>query len=114
MKLTSIIKEIETSGVLNLKKFNPENPDVSIPGFGVMTRNDLRIDIIKRLNGVLKTAKRASQSNASYDLYKSLTSLLEPDGILLQMINTEIKVAEQLETLRKKGGQRENPIPKQF
>jgi len=123
-KLKTIIKEEVSSllserdyqygGLLDLNEFDPVDPEVHIIGFGSMTRSALRQDIVRRLQGALKTAKDASTGGSnSYDKFKSLEGVLEPNGVLLQQLKAEREIADQLEQLRSQGGRRAIPIPKQ-
>jgi hypothetical protein len=80
-----------------------------------MSRSSLRKEIATRLEGALKTATDAAAGGPnSYDKYKSLEGVLEDKGVLMLQIKAEQEIAEQLESLRKKGGRRAQPIPKQF
>ncbi len=102
-------------GLLDPDKFDPVDPEIHIRGFGTMSRSSLRTEIATRLEGALKTAKDASIGGPnSYDKYKSLEGVLEDKGVLMLQIKAEQEIAEQLESLRKKGGRRAQPIPKQF
>lgn len=123
-KLKTIIKEEVSSllserdyqygGLLDPNDFDPVDPEVHIIGFGSMTRSALRQDIVRRLQGALKTAKDASTGGSnSYDKFKSLEGVLEPNGVLMQQLKAEREIAEQLEQLRSQGGRRAIPIPKQ-
>ena len=124
-KIYTIIKEEVKSvlsersyrygGLLDPDKFDPVDPEIHIRGFGTMSRSSLRTEIATRLEGALKTAKDASVGGPnSYDKYKSLEGVLEDKGVLMLQIKAEQEIAEQLESLRKKGGRRAQPIPKQF
>jgi len=102
-------------GLLDPDKFDPVDPEIHIRGFGTMSRSSLRTEIATRLEGAMKTAKDASIGGPnSYDKYKSLEGVLEDKGVLMLQIKAEQEIAEQLESLRKKGGRRAQPIPKQF
>jgi hypothetical protein len=80
-----------------------------------MNRSSLRKEIATRIEGALKTASDASAGGPnSYDKYKSLEGVFEDKGVLMLQIKAEIEIAEELEKLRKKGGRRAQPIPKQF
>ena len=124
-KLKTIVKEEVTSllserdykygGLLDPTNFDPVDPEVHIIGFGSMTRSALRQEIVRRLQGALKTAKDAATGGSnSYDKFKSLEGVFEDKGVLMLQIKAEIEIAEELEKLRKKGGRRAQPIPKQF
>jgi hypothetical protein len=102
-------------GLLDPEKFDPVDPEVHIVGFGTMARSALRNEIVTRLEGALNTAKSAAAgSDTSYDSYKSLEGVLEDKGVLMQQIKAEIEIANELDELRKKGGRRAQPIPKQL
>jgi hypothetical protein len=102
-------------GLLDPSDFDPVNPEVHIVGFGTMARDALRLGIARRLKGALKTAEEAAKGGSmSYDRFKTLQGLLEEKSVLQLLIKAEIEVAEELEQLRKKGGRRAQPIPKQF
>jgi hypothetical protein len=110
-----ILKEQKTGGLLDTKNFDPVNPDVEIPGFGTMDRNSLRLGIVSRLEGILDTAKNAAKGGPmTYKNYENMSSLLNDNNVLLTMIRTEIAVADELETMRKRGGRRTIAIPKQY
>ena len=102
-------------GLLDPEKFDPVDPEVHIVGFGTMARSSLRKEIVTRLEGALNTAKSAAAgTDTSYDSYKSLEGVLEDKGVLMQQIKAEQEIAEELEELRKQGGRRATPIPKQL
>ena len=101
--------------VLDPKNFDPVNPDIEIPGFGTMDRSSLRLGIVSRLEGILDTAKNAAKGGPmTYKNYENMSSLLSDNNVLLTMIRTEIAVADELESMRKRGGRRTIPIPKQY
>jgi hypothetical protein len=123
-KLKTIVKEEVSSllaernykygGLLDPDEFDPVDPEVHVIGFGTMARSALRQDIVRRLQGALKTAKDAATGGSnSYDKFKSLEGVLEPNGVLQQQLKAEREISEQLEQLRSKGGRRAIPIPKQ-
>ena len=123
-KLKTIVKEEVSSllaerdykygGLLDPDEFDPIDPEVHVIGFGTMARSALRQDIVRRLQGALKTAKDAATGGSnSYDKFKSLEGVLEPNGVLQQQLKAESEISDQLEQLRSKGGRRAIPIPKQ-
>jgi len=123
-KLKSIVKEEVSSllaerdykygGLLDPDDFDPVDPEVHVIGFGTMARSALRQDIVRRLQGALKTAKDAATGGSnSYDKFKSHEGVLEPNGVLQQQLKAEREISEQLEKLRSQGGRRAIPIPKQ-
>jgi len=102
-------------GLLDPDKFDPVDPEIHIRGFGTMNRSSLRKEIVTRIEGALKTASDASAGGPnSFDKYKSLEGVFEDKGVLMLQIKAEIEIANQLESLRTKGGRRAQPIPKQF
>ncbi len=102
-------------GILDPKDFDPIDPEIHIRGFGTMSRSSLRTEISTRIEGALKTAKEAAEGGPnSFDKFKSLEGVFEDKGVLMLQIKAEVEIAEQLESLRKKGGRRAQPIPKQF
>ena len=108
-------RSYQFGGLLDPEKFDPVDPEVHIIGFGTMARSALRKEIVTRLEGALNTAKSAAAgSDSSYDSYKSLEGVLEDKGVLMQQIKAEQEIAEELEELRKQGGRRATPIPKQL
>ena len=108
-------RSYQFGGLLDPEKFDPVDPEVHIIGFGTMARSALRKEIVTRLEGALNTAKSAAAgSDTSYDSYKSLEGVLEDKGVLMQQIKAEQEIANELEGLRKKGGRRAIPIPKQL
>jgi len=124
-RLKDIIKEevgtalnersYKAGGLLDPENFDPINPEIHVVGFGTMARDYLRREIATRLEGALKTASDAAAGGPmSYDKFKSLISLIDDKSVLQLQIKAEVEVAEQLEKLRKKGGRRAQPIPKQF
>jgi len=107
-------RDYKYGGILDPEDFDPVDPDVHIIGFGTMSRSALRQEIVRRLQGALNTAKDAATGgNNSYDKFKSLEGILEPNGVLLQQVKAEREISNQLEQLRVQGGRRAIPIPKQ-
>ena len=116
-EVKSVIAErrYQHGGLLDPKNFDPVDPEVHIVGFGTMARSALRKEIVTRLEGALNTAKSASAgTDSTYDSYKSLEGVLEDKGVLMNQIKAEIEIAQELDELRKKGGRRSTPIPKQL
>jgi len=95
------------------KTFDPLDPEVHITGYGVLLRSQLRSEIANRLKTMAKTAQDAAGSEVSYNQYKALLSLIGEKGVLTRFILAELDVADELESLRTKGGRRSIPIPKQ-
>jgi hypothetical protein len=95
------------------KNFDPLDPEVHITGYGVLLRSQLRSEIANRLKTMTKTAQDAAGSEVSYNQYKTLASLIGDKGVLTRFILAELDVADELESLRTKGGRRSIPIPKQ-
>jgi hypothetical protein len=116
-EVDSILSErnYKYGGILDPDKFDPIDPEVHIVGFGTMNRSSLRTEIATRIEGALKTAKDAASGGPnSYEKYKSLEGVFEDKGVLMLQIKAEQEIADQLESLRTKGGRRAQPIPKQF
>tara|TARA_R110000823_G_scaffold76320_2_gene174288 strand:+ start:595 stop:993 length:399 start_codon:yes stop_codon:yes gene_type:complete len=108
-------RSYQYGGILDPENFDPVDPEVHIVGFGAMSRSSLRTEISTRIEGALKTAKDAAAGGAnSFDKYKSLAGVFEDKAVLMLQINAEIEIANQLESLRTKGGRRAQPIPQQF
>ena len=114
-EVTSIVNEnqYEYGGLLDPEDFDPNDPELHVTGFGTMTRSALRNEITKRIAGLYRSAKDAAGSQDAVDKYRALQGDLESRGVLMQLINAELEVAEQLEAMRTKGGRRAIPIPKQ-
>lgn len=100
-------------GLLNPKDFDPIDPDVHVRGIGAMTRSQLRMNIADRLKSLAKTAEDAADADKPYRMYKTLDAALEDKALLTQLIRAEIEIAEQMESIRTKGGRRATPIPPQ-
>lgn len=124
-KLESIIKEevnnvlaertYKYGGLLDPKNFDPVDPEVHVAGYGTLSRSALRREIAKRLEGLASTAKTAAAGGSgSFRMYQNLSNDLDNQAVLSLFVNAEIEVAEELESLRTKGGRRATPIPKQF
>ena len=108
-------RSYQYGGILDPENFDPVDPEVHIVGFGAMSRSSLRTEIATRIEGALKTAKDAATGGSnSFDKYKSLAGVFEDKAVLMLQINAEIEIANQLESLRTKGGRRAQPIPQQF
>ncbi len=123
-KLTNMINEElniilneETSKYGNLLKpddFDPIDPQIHIVGFGTMSRNALRKEIVTRLEGALKSAKNAAMNpESAYDIYKTIEDTIGDDSVLMLQMRADNEVSDQLEALRTKGGRRAIPIPPQ-
>jgi hypothetical protein len=95
------------------KNFDPVDPEVHITGYGVLLRSQLRSEIANRLATMSKTAQDAAGSDMPYNQYKSMLTLIGEKGVLTRFILAELDVADELESLRTKGGRRSTPIPKQ-
>lgn len=124
-KLLDIIKEEvrlvvdeaagKVSSLADPKKMDPNDPEIYVKGFGTYTRSALRLQIARRLKGISDTAKKAASGGPmSSTYYKNLDSLVGEGSIISALIKAELETAEELEALRKKGGRRSMPIPKQF
>lgn len=124
-KLESIIKEevnnvlaertYKYGGLLDPKNFDPIDPEVHIAGYGTLSRSALRREIAKRLEGLARTAKTAAAGGSgSFRMYQNLSNDLDEQSVLNLFVNAEIEIAEELESLRTKGGRRATPIPKQY
>tara|TARA_R110000796_G_scaffold208101_1_gene324363 strand:+ start:939 stop:1337 length:399 start_codon:yes stop_codon:yes gene_type:complete len=108
-------RSYQYGGILDPENFDPVDPEVHIVGFGAMSRSSLRTEISTRIEGAMKTAKDAAAGGPnSFDKYKSLAGVFEDKAVLMLQINAEIEIANQLESLRTKGGRRAQPIPQQF
>ena len=108
-------RSYQYGGILDPENFDPVDPEVHIVGFGAMSRSSLRTEISTRIEGAMKTAKDAAAGGPnSFDKYKSLAGVFEDRAVLMLQINAEIEIANQLESLRTKGGRRAQPIPQQF
>ena len=107
----------ENVGVLkDTKNFDPDDPEVIVSGFGSWNRSALRMAIVNRLEGLLRTAKTAANTDgpAAYNMYNNMRNLLDSkSSVIFRLIQAELDVAEQLETIRRKGGRRNFIIPKQ-
>tara|TARA_R100000808_G_C2035599_1_gene77466 strand:+ start:167 stop:565 length:399 start_codon:yes stop_codon:yes gene_type:complete len=124
-KLLDIIKEeiqvvlSEESGkhssLANPKKMDPNDPEIYIKGFGTYTRSALRLQIARRLKSIADTAKKAAKGGPMANTYyKNLESLVGEGSIIISLIKSELETANELETMRTKGGRRSMPIPKQL
>lgn len=115
-ELNSVLMEgtYKYGGLLNPNDFDPNDPEVHIVGYGTMTRSALRDNISSRLQQLSATAKSAAASDTPYRMYTSILNTIQDKGVLNQLIRAEIEVSEQLEQIRKKGGRRAMPIPKQI
>ena len=116
-EVDSVLSErsYQYGGILDPENFDPVDPEVHIVGFGAMSRSSLRTEISTRIEGAMKTAKDAAAGGPnSFDKYKSLAGVFEDKAVLMLQINAEIEIANQLESLRTKGGRRAQPIPQQF
>lgn len=108
-------KPYKYGGLLDPKDFDPINPEVHVNNFGTMDRTTLRGMIATRLKALAKTARLAAAGgDQSYDKFKKLNIDLAEKAELRSLIKAEIEIARQLERVRKKGGRRATPIPKQF
>lgn len=115
-ELESVLAEgaYKYGGLLDPSNFDPIDPEVHIVGYGTMTRSALRSTIASRLKGLSQTAANATTDDAPYKMYTTILNTIQDKGVLNQMIRAEIEVSEQLEEIRKKGGRRSAPIPKQM
>lgn len=102
-------------GLLDPKNFDPIDPEIHIAGYGTLTRSALRREIARRFEGLAQTAKDAAAGGSgSFRKYSNIARDMDDMSVLKLFVNAEIEVAEELESLRKKGGRRATPIPKQY
>ena len=115
-EVAGVIKEDKTYGTLaDPKDFDPIDPEINVKGFGTYSRTQLRDGIATRLEAAADTAKKASSGGPmSHTMYRNLRGILGEMSALYYMVNAELDVADQLENMRKRGGRRDIPIPKQF
>lgn len=124
MDIRTIIKEeyaklMETEKYGSLadpKKVDPIDPELVVKGFGSYTRSTLRDSIANRLSQLSKLAKDANASSdpeVANQFMRNLASALDPSNVLFHMVKADVEVSEQLEDMRKRGGRRSMPIPKQ-
>ena len=110
-----VVNEAEVSSLADPKKMDPNDPEIYVKGFGTYTRSALRLQIANRLKTIADTAKKAAAGGPmSATYYKNLDSLVGEGSIISALIKAELETADELEALRKKGGRRSMPIPKQF
>jgi len=110
-----VVNEATVSSLADPKKMDPNDPEIYVKGFGTYTRSALRLQIANRLKTIADTAKKAAAGGpmaATY--YKNLDGLVGEGSIISALIKAEMETATELEALRKKGGRRSMPIPKQF
>ena len=100
--------------LLDTKNFDPIDPEVLVVGFGSMLRSQLRSGIVSRFKELIKSSEMAVGDETPYRTYKSILSLIDEKSVLKTMIRAEIEIAEELESIRTKGGRRAQPIPKQM
>ena len=94
---------------------DPNDPEIYIKGFGTYTRSALRLQIARRLKSIADTAKKAAKGGPMANTYyKNLESLVGEGSIIISLIKSELETANELETMRTKGGRRSMPIPKQL
>lgn len=100
----------------NPKNIDPNDPEIIVKGFGSYSRTALRDSIASRLSELSKLAKSANTSTdpeTANRLMRNLAAALETNNALYHMVKADVDVAEQLESIRTKGGRRSMPIPKQ-
>jgi hypothetical protein len=116
LEVAGIIKEEKVYGVLaDPKEFDPIDPEINVAGFGTYSRTALRKGIASRLKAAAVTAEKAANGGPmSHSMYRNLRGILGEMSALYYMVQAELDVSEQLESIRKKGGRRDQPIPKQY
>ena len=84
IKLKQLLKEYKYGGVINMKdqmksgKFDPENPDIHISGWGVLPLKSLHRWIAKHLKDLsndIGTVSDRTAKNVEYELYKKHSPL---------------------------------------
>jgi hypothetical protein len=125
MDLRRIIKEeynrlMEASDkygmIANPKNVDPVDPELIVKGFGSYTRSTLRDSVANRLSQLAKLAKdanNASDPETANRLMRNLAAALDTSNVLYHMVKADVETAEELESMRTKGGRRSVPIPKQ-
>jgi len=115
-EVQSVLKEEKVYGALaDPNEFDPIDPEINVKGFGTYSRTALRDAIASRLEAAAETAKKAAAGGPmSHSMYRNLRGILGEMSALYYMVNAELDVADELESIRKKGGRRTSPIPKQY
>jgi hypothetical protein len=119
MDLRRIIKEEYNKLMEASNKYgmiaNPKNVDPVDPEL-IVTRSTLRDSVANRLTQLAKLAKdanNASDPETANRLMRNLAAALDTSNVLYHMVKADVETAEELESMRTKGGRRSVPIPKQ-
>jgi 5-formyltetrahydrofolate cyclo-ligase len=102
--------------IANPKNVDPVDPELIVKGFGSYTRSTLRDSVANRLTQLAKLAKdanNASDPETANRLMRNLAAALDTSNVLYHMVKADVETAEELESMRTKGGRRSVPIPKQ-
>ena len=115
-EVAGVIKEEKIYGSLaDPSDFDPIDPEINVKGFGTYSRTQLRDSIATRLAAAAATAKKAAAGGPmSHTMYRNLRGILGEMSALYYMVSAELDVADEMEAIRKKGGRRTSPIPKQY
>lgn len=115
-EVQSVLKEEKVYGTLaDPNDFDPIDPEINVKGFGTYSRTALRDAIASRLKAAAETAEKAAAGGPmAHSMYRNLRGILGEMSALYYMVNAELDVADELESIRKKGGRRTSPIPKQY
>lgn len=124
-KLTDIINEFQGKNVVIPQKDKTNinyyyDPNLRVPGVGVMKRSALRIAIRDRMFAIARSLKNVEYDLAQkpveegdYDVYNELYNTIYKSGVLKNMIETELQASRELELMRRRGGKRGDDIPDQ-
>ena len=104
-KLFNMISKSKTDeSVYAINKDDPNNPEVLVSGYGRMSMNGLKADIIRGIEEVLRNAEGDNWETVSYAMYEN--------GVLTAKVEALLNAINELEGIRKKGGTRSRGINK--
>jgi len=94
----------EESTISTMNKENPNNPEIHIQGYGVVTLSGLEKSIVRMIKELGNMADQGNFGNVNHSINK---------GLLQTKLQAVLDTKEQLQSIRKKGGRNSKGIAKE-
>ncbi len=87
-----------------MNKDEPNNPDVAIQGYGRLSMDGLKADLVRSIEEVLADAKAGDWDNVEYKVLKN--------GVMRAKMEALFQAMNELEDIRRRGGKNSRGIEK--